>query len=84
MNNTTTRFWLALSPGDSMRLLAQYLTNELGETNVRVEQRSSAGYIQVQKLAGNKSVTGTFVVKGNDSLAQEGQSLVTMKRSKVG
>jgi hypothetical protein len=83
LNNTTTRFWLALSPEDSLRLLTLYLTAELGEDNIRSEQRSNAGYIQVQKLAGSKSVTGTFVIKGNDSLAEVGQSLVTMKRSKV-
>lgn len=60
-----------------------YLTAELGEDNVRYEQRPHQVQILVQKMAGSKSVSGTLVIRGNDSLSQSGQTLVTMKRAKV-
>jgi hypothetical protein len=83
LNNNTTRFWLALSPDDAVQLLVSYLTAELGDDNVRYDQRQHSAHILVQKMAGNKSVSGTFVVRGNDSLSQNGQTLVVMKRGKV-
>ena len=66
-----------------MQLLVSYLTAELGDDNVRYDQRQHSAHILVQKMAGSKSVSGTFVIKGNDSLSQSGQTLVTMKRAKV-
>ncbi|ORY34690.1 kinase-like domain-containing protein [Naematelia encephala] len=80
LNNNTTRFWLALKPTDCLRLLVPYLQNELGESNVRVDE--SRAHITVAKAAGYKSVQGTFVIRTSDSLAAEGHSLVTMKRAK--
>jgi len=41
------------------------------------------GMIRVNKPAGQKSVQGAFVLKASDSHAAEGQTLVTMKRTKV-
>jgi hypothetical protein len=67
----------------TLQLLHQYLTAELGETNIRLEQRSNETRILVQKVAGAKSVMGTFMVKRDESLSPEAQSLVIMKRSKV-
>ncbi|ODN77535.1 hypothetical protein L202_04708 [Cryptococcus amylolentus CBS 6039] len=90
----TTRFWLSLSPPNALQLLSSYLTSSLGAKNVRLtlskdpstgrvaEDGSAGGNITVVKLAGNNRMEGTFIVRGNDSLAAEGQSLVVMRRGK--
>ena len=88
MMNNTTRFWLSLTPSDSTALMGQYLTEQVGEENFKVVPHSSrndgSANILVQRPAGNKSVSGTFIIRSSDSLAQEGQTLVVMKRAKVG
>jgi hypothetical protein len=37
----------------------------------------------VQKAAGQKTVEGSFVIRSNDSIQAEGQTLVVMYRRKV-
>ncbi|KAK1923636.1 kinase-like domain-containing protein [Papiliotrema laurentii] len=81
-NNTTTRFWLALSPDQALQLLREYLLGELGEQNVRVDQRSNGPVLLVHKTAGNRSVTGSFAIRPDDSLSQSGHVLVNMRRAK--
>ncbi|GFZ49680.1 Checkpoint kinase 1 [Saitozyma sp. JCM 24511] len=80
-NNNTTRFWLSLVPTDAFRLLVPFLQAEVGETNVQASSNGS-GMIRVAKPAGAKSVQGTFILRANDSLAAQGQTLVVMKREK--
>jgi hypothetical protein len=53
----------------------------VGETNVQASSNSTL--IRVAKPAGAKSVQGTFILRANDSLAAQGQTLVVMKREKV-
>lgn len=74
---------MTLLPDQALQLLGEYLTSELGETNVRLEQRANETRILVQKMAGAKSIMGSFIVRRDDSLSQDGHCLVVMKRSKV-
>lgn len=74
---------MILPPDHALQLLGEYLTAELGESNIRLEQRMNETRIWVQKMAGAKSVMGSFIVKRDDSLSQEGHSLIVMKRSKA-
>jgi serine/threonine-protein kinase Chk1 len=70
-------------PEHAAQLLHQFLVNELGEPNVRVQSRNDKVSILVSKPAGQKSVQGTFVIRSNDSIQAEGQTLVVMNRGKV-
>lgn len=90
-NPSTTRFWLALSPDHSYQLLLAYLLEELGQENVSANPERCA--IQVVKMAGAKSVEGTFVMRASESLAMdteggEGQgqaqqqTMVNMRRAR--
>lgn len=83
LNSTTTRFWLGLVPEHAAQLLHQFLVSELGEANVRAQSRTDKVTILVSKPAGQKSVQGTFVIRSNDSIQAEGQTLVMMNRGKV-
>lgn len=65
-----------------------YLHDQLSEQNVILEQKDSSGAsgsnIRVQKIAGGKTVIGTFIIRPNDTFAPgEKHTLVVMKRSKV-
>lgn len=80
-DNNTTRFWLALDPTDAFALMQQYLTGMLEEQNVQVNAARNA--IRVHKAAGQKSVTGVFLLKASDTHAPSGQTLVSMRREKV-
>lgn len=80
-DNNTTRFWLALEPQDAFTLMQQYLTGMLEEQNVQVNPSRMA--IRVHKAAGQKSVTGVFLLKASDTHAPSGQTLVSMRREKV-
>ena len=51
---------------------------------MNVQANLTEGLIRVNKPAGNQSVQGAFVLRANDSHAAEGQTLVVMKRAKVG
>ena len=81
-NNNNSRFWLALPPSDAFQLIHTYLQTDVGEINVQASP--TQGMIRVNKPAGNQSVQGAFVLRANDSHAAEGQTLVVMKRAKVG
>lgn len=80
-DNNTTRFWLALDPADAFALMQQYLVGLLEEHNVQVNAGRNA--IRVHKAAGQKSVTGVFLLKASDTHAPSGQTLVSMRREKV-
>lgn len=80
-DNNTTRFWLALEPADAFALLSQYLLGLLGEEHVQTNEAKAA--IRVHKAAGQKSVTGVFLLKASDTHAPSGQTLVSMRREKV-
>ncbi|WVQ78984.1 hypothetical protein IAT38_001076 [Cryptococcus sp. DSM 104549] len=83
---TTTRFWLNLSPRDALvHLLIPYLHSELTEENVRVKldnDGEDGGAVRVNKAAGAKSVQGVFVVRKSEALAENGHTLVIMRREK--
>jgi serine/threonine-protein kinase Chk1 len=83
LNSTTTRFWLGLIPEQAAQLLHQFLVAELGEDNIRVQSTHDKITMFVNKSAGQKTVQGTFVIRSNDSIQAEGQTLVVMYRSKV-
>jgi serine/threonine-protein kinase Chk1 len=83
LNSTTTRFWLGLVPEQGAQLLHQFLVAELGEDNIRVQSTHDKITMFVNKPAGQKTVQGTFVIRSNDSIQAEGQTLVVMYRSKV-
>lgn len=80
-DNNTTRFWLALEPQDAFELMNQYLVALLEEKNVQTNEERMA--IRVHKAAGQKSVTGVFLLKASDTHAPSGQTLVSMRREKV-
>lgn len=86
-NPSTTRFWLALTPAQSFQLLTVYLCTELGEANVRADERNLT--VRVAKPAGSKSVSGAFVLRPSEGLAADGygqaggeQTAVNMRRGK--
>ncbi|KAK4684520.1 serine/threonine-protein kinase CHEK1, partial [Tremellales sp. Uapishka_1] len=79
-NNNTTRFWLQISPIDSFQLLLPFLQMTLEPHNVRANSKQTE--IQVIKAAGNKTVSGSFFIKANDSLSEGGHTLIVMKRGK--
>lgn len=83
LNSTTTRFWLALVPEQAAQLLHQFLVSELGETQVQVQSLPDKIIMYVQKAAGQKTVEGSFVIRSNDSIQAEGQTLIVMYRRKV-
>jgi serine/threonine-protein kinase Chk1 len=83
LNSTTTRFWLALVPEQAAQLLHQFLISELGEHQVKVQSLPDKIIMYVQKAAGQKTVEGSFVIRSNDSIQAEGQTLVVMYRRKV-
>lgn len=65
-----------------------YLHDQLSEQNVILEQKDPSGAsgsnIRVQKIAGGRTVIGTFIIRPNDTFAPGGKhTLVVMKRSKV-
>jgi DNA-directed RNA polymerase subunit RPC12/RpoP len=80
-NIISTRFWLSLTPPDASRLILTFLIAELGETNVKSNRAGDR--MIVVRAAGQRSVTGKFSIKASDSLAAEGQTLVTMQRTSV-
>lgn len=79
-DNNTTRFWLALDAQDSFALLHEFLCSELGEENVQANSTHTA--LRVRKAAGQKSVSGAFVLRTSDTHAASGQTLVSMRREK--
>lgn len=80
-DNNTTRFWLALEPADAFALLDQFLVGLLEDQSVQVNAARTA--IRIHKAAGQKSVTGVFLLKASDTHAPHGQTLVSMRREKV-
>lgn len=83
LNSTTTRFWLALVPEQAAQLLHQFLVSELGENQIKVQSLPNKIIMYVQKAAGQKTVEGSFVIRSNDSIQAEGQTLVVMYRRRV-
>ncbi|OCF42617.1 CAMK/CAMKL/CHK1 protein kinase [Kwoniella heveanensis CBS 569] len=87
LNTSTTRFWLQLTPSQAFQLLTQYLLSELEENCVQPvlsKRGDGTGYIRVKKAAGNKGSTiqGSLVIASSDAFAEEGQTLVIMRREK--
>ena len=81
LNVVTTRFWLALSPNDSLSILHHVLSADLGEDKVAVDMsQGNVATIRVSKLAGSQQLTGAIHVSEDDRYA-EGQTLVKMVRS---
>ncbi|EIW71370.1 hypothetical protein TREMEDRAFT_27276 [Tremella mesenterica DSM 1558] len=78
--NISTRFWINLSPREAFVVLVTFLSKEVGKENLVEGSEGTA--IRVRKMAGQKTVQGTFYIRPNDSLSAEGQSLVIMQRGK--
>lgn len=71
-----------MGTADAFRLLYNFLAAELDEDNVQSNRTCTA--IRVRKPAGQKSVTGTFLIRESDTHATSGQTLISMRREKVG